>query len=86
MALDNRDVKVDAGPGWCALVSIVIGAVTVVLADRGNRGGSVLLLVVALLLREGGSREETLGGAVGSDVLEVLPVRDVDEFRFVVAL
>ncbi len=53
-------------------IAAIIGVVTV----KVDRGSQELVLVVVVVLRGGGSREETLGGAVGGDVLEALQVRD----------
>ncbi|KAK5628728.1 hypothetical protein RRF57_004443 [Xylaria bambusicola] len=60
-------MKVDVKADGCSGIA-VIGAVTVK-TDRGSRG---LVWVVAAVLRGGGRREETLGGAFGGDVLDVL--------------
>lgn len=68
------EVGVDAKVEGCSGI-VAIGVVTVK-ADRGSRG---LVWVAVVLRRGGGSRDETLGGALGGDVLDAFQVRDDDD-------
>ncbi|KAI1171006.1 hypothetical protein F4777DRAFT_567214 [Nemania sp. FL0916] len=53
-----------------AVVADTIGAVVAVLAGRGSP--SLVMVATAVVLRGGGSREDTRGGAVGGNTLDVL--------------